>query len=344
MGNALGTKAKKQETPLLKPAMEGDLESVKELVAAFRATDASDGASPELQAFVDEPDKAGGNNAVHGAVFAGHLDVLQYLVEDCGASLTLSNTLGCFPLWLAAGYDRVGVLAYILEKTADVPQALLHTNSSGDTPLIAAASRGNFEACKLLLEAAASTDAAAAVVDVEELMTTGNRNGDTALKVAISIASQEKDTTALIDLLLAHATERVVNKPNHGGLTPLLVACERDDATLFQKLVDRKANVTVQDAAGASPLAVAAFCGSKQVLAVLLLNITADRLEQPNTNGCTPLWLAARSGRPDVVEMLLQAGADPTAANKEGLSPLDVAVKYKREPILTLLTKKLEES
>jgi ankyrin repeat protein len=271
------------------------------------------------------------------------LDVLQYLVEDCGASLTLSNTLGCFPLWLAAGYDRVGVLAYILEKTADVQQALLQTNSSGDTPLIAAASRGNFEACKLLLQAAASSDAAAAV-DVEELMMTGNRNGDTALKVAISIASQEKDTTALIDLLLAHATEGVVNKPNHGGLTPLLVACERDDAKLFQKLVDRKANVTVQDVAGASPLAVAAFCGSKEVLAVLLLNITADRLDQPNTNGCTPLWLAARSGRPDVVEMLLQAGADPTAANKEGLSPLDVAVKYKREPILTLFTKKLEEN
>lgn len=333
---------------MLKPAMEGDLDKVKELVGTFLATYSNshvghvDPASdPKLQAFVDQKDKEG-NSAMHGAVFAGHLKIVAYLAECCGASLTIPNKLGCFPLWLAAGYDRAEVVTYLLSKLDDSKQSLLATNSTGDTPLIAAASRGNLESCKLLLNEAKSCGIA------EELMATGNQNGDTALKVTISIASQQTSTEELVDLLLSHSTEDIVNTPNKAGLTPLLVACERDDVVLLQKLVDHKANLSVQDSSGASPLAVAAFCGSKEVLAALLKMNDSDSsttlLEQPNTNGCTPLWLAARSGRPEVVEMLMKAGADPTVTNKDGISSIDVATKHKREKVLELFNKGREES
>jgi ankyrin repeat protein len=356
MGNSASNKV--ETAVLLKPAMEGDLDKIKKLVGTFLATynssahivghvDPASG-NPKLQDFCNQQDPEG-NNAIHGAVFTGHLEIVKYLVEGCGASLTIANKLGCSPLWLAAGYDRVEVLKYILSTVStsadSCKEALLQTNTSGDTPLIAAASRGNLESCKLLLREASKHDDM-----VEELMTTGNKNGDTPLKVTISIASQQTSTDELVDLLLEHATERVANTKNQAGLTPLLVACERDDAKLLQKLVDHKANVSVQDSTGASPLAVAAFCGSKDVLALLLeMSKSKDGpggqlLEQPNANGCTPLWLAARTGRPEVVEMLLKAGADPTIANKEGISPIDVAAKNKREKVLALFQKGKEES
>jgi len=88
---------------------------------------------------------------------------------------------------------------------------------------------------------------------------------------------------------------------------------------------------------GASPLAVAAFCGSDNVIEKLLLQQQPPlRLEQTNTNGCTPLWLAARSGRDKIVKLLLEAGADPCVANKDGLTPVDVAIKFKRESVMQL--------
>jgi ankyrin repeat protein len=327
----------KRKAVLLQPAIAGDLDKVKELVGTFLATYCSTSnegyvnpaSDPKLHDFVNKLDPQG-NNAMHGAVFAGHLEIVKYLVECCGASLTLPNNLGCFPLWLAAGYNRTQVLEYLLIKLDD--QALLQTNSSGDTPLVAAASRGNLDACKILLDQAKKTKM------VEKLMALNNQNGDTPLKVAIANSEGGTSAEELVDLLLTHTSDILLNTPNKIGLTPLLVACERDDDKLLAKLLDHNADITICDATGASPLAVAAFCGSKDVLAVLLLekDFAQLLLEQPNQNGCTPLWLAARSGRPQVVDMFLKAGADPTIKNKDGLSPIDAAIKYKRVEVSAL--------
>lgn len=332
MGNSFGS-AKKEAT-LLPPSMAGDIDKVKKLVGIFLASYSTPNvghvsSDPKLQAFVNQQDPEG-NNAIHGAVFAGHLEIVKYLVDGCGASLTLSNNLGCAPLWLAAGYNRVNVLEFILAKLDDPSEALLHCNSTGDTPLIAAASRGHLEACKILLTAAEKHNGL-----VDKLMTTGNRNDDTPLKVAIARAEEKSDE--LMDFLLDHAGADL-NTPNKTGLTPVLVACERDDVKLLQKLLNHKADLTICDDKGASPLAVAAFCGNKEVLPILL-RTNPELLEKPNTNGCTPLWLAARSGRPEVVEILLKAGADPTIQNKDNISPVDAATKFKREQVSELFEK-----
>ena len=49
--------------------------------------------------------------------------------------------------------------------------------------------------------------------------------------------------------------------------------------------------------------------------------------------GCTPLWLAARTGNLSMVELLMDAGADATIKNDENLTPQDVAVKFKKEKV-----------
>ena len=107
--------------PLLQPAMEGDLDRVKQDVEDFLAmlqgpSGAAAAVHGRLATFLNQQDGAG-NAAIHGAVFCGHLSLVQYLAEN-GASLELANGLGCTPLWLAAGYNRLEVLQYLMDHVS----------------------------------------------------------------------------------------------------------------------------------------------------------------------------------------------------------------------------------
>jgi ankyrin repeat protein len=56
----------------------------------------------------------------------------------------------------------------------------------------------------------------------------------------------------------------------------------------------------------------------------------ATLLNKSDDAGSTPLWLACRTGNLKMVELLIEAGADETIADNEGLAPKDVASKYKK--------------
>jgi hypothetical protein len=148
MGNTFGSgnKPKKEASILLQRAIDGDLKEVTHLVETFQSnqTHPSGDASKRLQEFVHQADLQG-NNVLHGAVFAGHLEIVKYLMEECGADPNCTNGMGCDAMWLSAGYNRVEVLEYLLSKLEGDKrkEALLTTNSSKDSALLAASSRGN---------------------------------------------------------------------------------------------------------------------------------------------------------------------------------------------------------
>jgi ankyrin repeat protein len=60
---------------------------------------------------------------------------------------------------------------------------------------------------------------------------------------------------------------------------------------------------------------------------------SSSLLNDVDNNGCTPLWLAARTGNLSMVKLLVDAGADATKKNKDDMSPLDVAVKFKKDAV-----------
>ena len=49
------------------------------------------------------------------------------------------------------------------------------------------------------------------------------------------------------------------------------------------------------------------------------------------------LHLAAETGSAEMVQLLLSSGADPTIKNNGGLTPLDVAVNYKKLDAIKVL-------
>jgi ankyrin repeat protein len=79
------------------------------------------------------------------------------------------------------------------------------------------------------------------------------------------------------------------------------------------------------DARGTTPLHVAAEYGQAGA-ARMLLEYGADVSLLDSENDSIALCWAAFFGRPEVVEVLLDAGSDPSQRNKHGLTPLGCAV------------------
>ena len=410
-------------TLLLAPAMEGNLSEIKRLVGIYIA----DHSKTTLASYINSTDAAsGGNAAIHGAVFGGHLDILKFLIESCqscnGGSndggdddnssavavavvdLTIKNGLGCSPLWIAAGYDRIECLQYLIHQLQlcssissidQLNDAILEPNSTGDTPFMAAVSKGHIGVCKVLLKAAHyekknessssnsdnydETLVASSIMDMKcKLLRTANNSGDTPLKVAVATGQCEE----LISLLLhedelvdewmttKHAAtttttttansdaiqSKCINRKNEAGLSPLIVACERNLPSIVELLLKHDADISIQDSKGRNPLAVAAFCGCDDVVDFLLNKannnnddgdaataITTCLLNGTDDNGCTPLWLAARTGNLSMVKVLMDAGADCTIVNNDDMTPYNVAVKFKKDKVVEWFEEREEE-
>jgi ankyrin repeat protein len=276
--------------------------------------------------------------------------------------------LGCTPLWIAAGYNRIECLEYLITRVSqriehnkgDVfEQYLLDANDSGDSPFLAAASRGNVDVCKYLLGSIDTflegnhewrDDAK------RKLLRTANKAGDTPLKVAVAAGHDIELLTFLLetDLSLNDSEESLsgeglcINRKNNLGLSPLIVASERNQSSVVELLMKFGADTHVRDKNGRNILAIASFCGCDDVVRFLISCIkqsssesVALLLNDRDDLGCTPLRLAVRTGKLSMVELLINAGADETIADEDGLTPKAVASRFKKEKVEEYFNRRL---
>mmetsp|Transcript_50468 Transcript_50468/g.120062 ORF Transcript_50468/g.120062 Transcript_50468/m.120062 type:complete len:767 (-) Transcript_50468:68-2368(-) len=110
----------------------------------------------------------------------------------------------------------------------------------------------------------------------------------------------------------------------------LLEPAKRGDVNAVLNLVARGAQVTVTDAAGNSPLLLAAARGHFRVVK-LLLEHRADPCSEMR-NAATAVYVAAEAGALDVVRLLIELGANPDSAKKGGATPLLIAVQMRTPP------------
>ena len=100
-------------------------------------------------------------------------------------------------------------------------------------------------------------------------------------------------------------------------------AAMRGDRAEVRTLVQKKADVNVPQADGATAMHWAAYRGDLE-LARMLIAAGAD-VKKPNRNGSTPLWLASVNGDAAMVRTLLDAGADANENLPLGRTPLMLA-------------------
>jgi ankyrin repeat protein len=257
------------------------------------------------------------------------------------------------PLHLASegGYTRLVEL--LLAKGADV-------NAGYQTPLSYAVRKHYLPVAELLLAAHANPNAGtydlplamaafAGETPVLKLLLAhgANPNTNTPLSWQLYMGQSFLATgTAVRPLFLAvnrHAAEAVAEllraKADPNALDPrgqsLLFEALPHTPTL-QALLESGANPNVADSEGDSPLFRAVYT-TNQLAVELLLAHQADTTAARNSDGWTPLHLAAGLGVKPIAELLLNAGTAINVTNKRGETPLYGAVQHDKPELAALL-------
>lgn len=231
-----------------------------------------------------------GATAMHWAAFREDRELVKVLL-DAGAEVNVPNELGATPLWVAAISGNADIVTQLLDAGADPNRAL----PEGETPIMTASRSGNVDAVRALLTRGADVNQAE------------SSRGQTALMWATA-----QRHPAVVKALIDHGARLDARS----RIRPRLVFADSTNASQFDQ------GVTVTEG-GFTPLLFAARQGALES-AKLLLAAGAD-VEETAPTGSSVLVVAAHSGHPSLVELLLAHGADPNA-NAAGYAALHVAV------------------
>jgi len=244
------------------------------------------------------------------------LTALRALVRDGGVNAP--DKQGQTPLMLAAALGSVDAVRVLLAAGADVKAS----SGAGLTALHLAAD--DPAKTRLLLDAGADVDAASQLS-----------------RTPLLVAASTSTGADVVRQLLAKGAN--VNVADTSGVTPLIAAANANNREVVELLLARGADVHASARTGqpSTPLMAAAINGDVALVRTLLSRkadvavVSADRTGNVK-NGpvrygtITALHAAVTSGRPEVIELLLNAGAPVDATDARGMTPLMWAVATDR--------------
>ena len=114
-----------------------------------------------------------------------------------------------------------------------------------------------------------------------------------------------------------------MNATNGTGSTPLLAAAGRGGLDTAKVLVEAGADVHVADEGGNTFLTKAVSQGSIDLVRYAL--IKGVDLRAPGN--CTALHMAAEASEPDIMQMLINLGADKSVQDEDGRTAMDIATE-----------------
>ncbi len=282
-------------TPLHQASSSGRLVVAKFLLANGADIEARDNAD---------------NTPLHDAARAGHKAIVELLLDN-KADIRAFQGDRVTPLHLAAAHGFRSVAELLLLRGADVNAK----TGSGATPLHEAAVNGFRSVAELLL--AHGADINAVTSDVAPVPATTRYNGS-SLVLAVA-----RDDQPMVELLLSNKADVTVT--DRQGRAPLHVAAIGGYIPVAASLLAHGAEVNIlgvgSDVHNWTPLACAVNANQKDMVAYLLKNKADSEARIGTTFGeggqnYTPLLLATARVEPQIVDLLLEANADPNQGNQ----------------------------
>ena len=240
--------------------------------------------------------------------------VCQVLI-DAGADIETKDDMGRSPLRLSSGFGNLTVVKMLVKAGAGV----CVTDNEGDTCLILAACCGHTETVSYLV----------GLKDVAM-----NHSGDDGF-TALHWAGQENYPEVVQVLIDAGADIEVKDGV---GRSPLLVSSCSGSLDVVKVLVKAGADVCVADNEGDTCLTLAAWFGQIETVRYLVGLPEVD-MNQRGLRGRTALHMAVLKVHADVVEVLIDAGADIEVKAEKGRSPLHCASSSGSLAIVKMLVK-----
>ena len=312
------------DSPLIDATKRGDVAAVRSLLA--------EGADPNVA-------QGDGLTALHLAAQEGNLEIAEVLLGG-GAMVEAQTRIGGYtPLHLASGGAHTSLVGALLEAGANAGAV---TTTTGVTPLHLAARAFNGQGVvKALLEGGASVNARESAAGQTALMFAASYGRSGAVRELLSHGADPAISTEVVDVLKRIVIDKAADERLKDASTEV-----RKDSP---EGTDRELTPTEVQA---SIAAQREFLSSDSELEKLLEGFTPDDLVEPGpswdtprgdesevevglrprwetwvgkTGGMTALLHAAREGRMEAVQALLDGGADIDQLGGDGSSALLLA-------------------
>jgi ankyrin repeat protein len=341
------------ETLLMTASHTGNVDVVKLLLAHGGDPNARESSNDEtalMWAAAENHPEAAKELIAHGA----QLDARSRKGEFSPDRFGLEGVVTILPhgnwtaLMYAARQGSVGAARVLIEAGA----GLNLTDPDGTTALVVAIINGHYDTASLLVEKGAdpniadSTGMAAlyAAVDMDSLAEVFGRPNrkSTDETSALDVIRKLLDHGAIPDARLRLSTLHRAHTPGERylgeGATPLMRAARNGDAAAMQLLLEKGADPAAQQTNRTTALMLAAGLGrnlgtfadeyaseAQMLEAVKVLLARHVDVNAVNDAGQTALHFAALS-MDSVVALLAENGAKLDAADKQGRTPLDMAL------------------
>jgi ankyrin repeat protein len=274
-----------------------------------------------------------GCTALHDAVSLGMSDIETLLIAQ-GANLEVRDIDGNTPFMDAV---KAGLIPSI-QKLASYGADTATRNNRGDTPLHIAVIQERYDLVSMLLNTGASIHARntasrtpfqtavnMSLRMVSALLTSDRINlSDNMGNSALHIALQERASPEIIRLIIIIGSR--INAVDNNGQTPLRLAVDLGLLEQAKILADEGADPFFVAVDNKSPADIAISKGVNYVRALF----SGRAINSRDSSANTVLHFAARYGTPEIIETLLELGANKTIRNIASELPVDIALRWNR--------------
>ena len=238
------------------------------------------------------------------AIERGYVEIVKLLIER-GIDINAKTNDEATPLDIAFDKDYTEIVKLLLEKGADANAK----NKNGETLLHRAVGEGHLVVVKLLLEKGADIHAKDSSDSTPLHMRVGRRMRESIVFGAPLHAVKEykeEEYMEVVKLLLEKGAN--VNVQDIHGRTPLYWAAQNGYTEIVKLLLEKGADVNARDNDGNTPLHWAVGACDLEIVK-LLLEKGANENHQDN-NSITPLHSAVKTGNIELIKLLLEKGAN----------------------------------